>query len=168
MDIRKLVPDDAPAWLAIRERMLTEHPESFGSDVSDLEGTSVAEIEMRIAKNSGPDAVMYGAFENDNLVGTIGFFQDGGTKRKHIRVIWGTYVAPEVRRRNCGRLLIERALVDLRKLEGVKRVALDVSHSSPAARALYESFGFESYGVEPDSLLVEGRLVDTTLMTLRI
>lgn len=168
MEIRPLVPGDALSWLAIRTRMLTEHPESFGSDAGDFAGTTVVEVATRIADNSGPDSIMYGAFERGELVGTIGFFQDGGAKRKHLRVIWGMYVAPEVRRRSCGKLLMERALADLRGLEGVSRVSLDVSSSSGPAQALYESFGFEVYGVEPDSLLVEARLVDTTLMTLRL
>ncbi len=168
MEIRSLSLEDAPAWLAIRSRMLKEHPESFGADSADFEGTTVAEIEARIAANSGPDSIMYGGFDGELLVGTIGFFQRGGTKRLHVREIWGMYVAPEARRLGVGRALLERALADIRQLPGVLRVGLEVSVSNTQARALYEELGFEAYGIEPSGLKIGDHLEDTVLMSRKL
>ena len=78
MEIRPLTPADATAWRAIRLRMLSEHPEAFESDAGEFESVAVAEVEERIRANSGPDQVMYGAFDGADLVGTIGFFQHRG------------------------------------------------------------------------------------------
>jgi hypothetical protein len=37
-----------------------------------------------------------------------------------------------------------------------------------AARALYRSFGFETYGTEPNALKVDDRYIDEDYMILRI
>jgi len=45
---------------------------------------------------------------------------------------------------------------------------LSVSDSAGAARRLYERMGFRSWGIEPASLLVNGRLVGMHHMVFRL
>ena len=54
-------------------------------------------------------------------------------------------VAPSVRRRGIGSVLLDRTLADL-SARGVEAVFLEVRESNSAARALYESRGFASVG----------------------
>ena len=54
-------------------------------------------------------------------------------------------VAPEARRIGIGRALLDRALAELGEA-GARTVFLEVRESNHAARALYESNGFESIG----------------------
>jgi [ribosomal protein S18]-alanine N-acetyltransferase len=54
-------------------------------------------------------------------------------------------VAPRVRRRGVGRVLLERTLADL-EVRAVETVFLEVRESNSAARALYESQGFVMVG----------------------
>lgn len=168
MEIRPLTIADAESWQAIRRRMLRDHPEAFGADADDFERKTLEEVEQRIARHAGPDSRMYGAFDDEALVGTIAYYFEGPRKRRHVRVIWGMYVASEVRGRGIGRALVEHALADIRKLDDVRRVVLEVSESNAGARRLYESCGFEAYGVEPDGLLIGERLEPTVLMNLAL
>ena len=168
MEIRPLTLSDAPRWYAIRVRMLRDHPEAFGSDVDDVEAKGIAGVEERIRNHGGPDSRMFGAFDGEELVGTIAYYFEGPKKRRHVRILWGMYVSPEVRGGGVGRALVERVLAEVAALPGVERIALEVSASNTAARRLYEATGFESYGVEPDGLRIGDCCEDTVLMSRRL
>jgi len=58
----------------------------------------------------GRDNAIFGAFDGQDLVGTVGLHRERGLKLAHKAVIWGVYVAPSFRQRGVGRLLrrIER------------------------------------------------------------
>ena len=49
-------------------------------------------------------------------------------------------------------------------MRGLRKITLGVNAANPAAIALYEAAGFESFGVEPGFLLVDGALQDEVHM----
>ena len=53
-------------------------------------------------------------------------------------------------------------------MQGVRKVQLSVITSQPAARRLYASLGFRSFGIEPRALHVDGRYLDEEYMYLRL
>ena len=106
------------------------------------------------------DNAIFGAFDGKHLVGTVGLHRKSGRKLAHKALIWGVYVAPSFRQRGIGRLLLERALAHAASLPGVLRVTLGVNTENTAAIALYESLGFETFGLERGFLLVDGVLHD--------
>ena len=69
-------------------------------------------------------------------------------------------MAASFRRRGIGSELLQAAIVHARSLAGVRRIALGVNDTNAAARALYRSAGFVSYGVEPQALQIDGRFHD--------
>lgn len=152
--IRILVEDDAAAFRGLRTRALIEHPEAFFSTVEEERPLSV--IQQQLRDRPGGSAI-FGAFDGDALVGTIGIRRETFRKGQHKAIIWGMYVAPECRRRGLARSLVQRALEHARSLEGVSVVQLTVTAGNAAARALYEAEGFTLWGVEPDALRVETR-----------
>jgi RimJ/RimL family protein N-acetyltransferase len=52
-----------------------------------------------------------------------------------------------------------------RELNGLEQITLVASANLPAQR-LYESLGFQSYGVEPHSLRIGDQYIDDVLMVL--
>jgi len=50
----------------------------------------------------------------------------------------------------------------------VKRINLSVTATNEPARRLYESLGFEPYGLEKQAFRWDGRDYDKLLMTLRV
>jgi ribosomal protein S18 acetylase RimI-like enzyme len=69
------------------------------------------------------------------------------------------FVEPQARGSGLGRALAEAALARARE-RGCARVELDVNEANPAALALYESLGFESWSDPPGgrNLLMRRRL----------
>ena len=166
MVIRKLLPEDATAFQALRLRGLLEIPSAFSSSHAEEVDTPESVIAQRLASKA--DGAVLGAFSDTNLAGVIGVQRERQRQLAHKAIIWGMYVAPEVRQKGMGRSLLLRAIdMAARELE-VRTVNLGVNTQNKAAITLYESVGFRTYGTEPGFLMVNGELHDEYLMTMSI
>ena len=159
--IRQLRPADADAYRSLRLSGLAESPEAFGSDFA-TESASPIEAFAKTLES----LYVAGAFDGDRLVGVTGFRQLDREKTRHRGDIWGVYVAPDARGKGIGRGVMEHVLEHARGR--VLQVHLSVTTGNSPAVALYEHLGFERYGTEPRSLLVNGRYLDEYLMVLRL
>ena len=74
------------------------------------------------------------------------------------------YVAPEHGRRGVGRALLRHVIDAARREPGLEQLVLTVTHTNAAARTLYESEGFRSFGIEPRAIRVDGRYFDKNHM----
>jgi ribosomal protein S18 acetylase RimI-like enzyme len=160
--IRRLVTADAQAYRALRLRGLAENPDAFTSSYEAEAAAPLARIEARLAAD-GPDAV-FGAFVDGLLAGVLGLAREPRAKGHHRATVFGMYVAPEFSRRGIGRALV-RHLVDAASREpGLEQLVLTVTQTNVAARLLYESEGFRSFGVEPRAIRVGERYLDKNHM----
>lgn len=163
MKYRKLTSDDAEIWKQIRIRMLTDHPEMFGEELTEFKANA-DEIASGRVKNEG----IIGAFHEGELVGVCGRRRPlEKSKLKHTANIWGMYVVPEVRRQGVARELVRLALESL-KAEGVEIVYIGVGSENERARTLYEQSGFTAWGTQPDCLRVSGVDYSITHMYQRL
>jgi ribosomal protein S18 acetylase RimI-like enzyme len=166
VDIRTLAEGDAAAYFALRLRALTEEPEAFGSTADEFAETPLADIAARLRPSA--DAFFLGAWAAA-LVGCVRFVREEGRKDRHKAFISGMYVAPEARGQGTGRALLHETLARAVAMPGLEQLHLTVVTVNVAARALYRSFGFISYGIEPRTLkLDDGRYLDEDLMWLRL
>lgn len=169
LEIRPLTEDDAPAWRELRLRMLRDHPDVFGSSWEEFERQSLEEVARRMReRNSPPDNALFGAFMNGVLIGSTGLHREEGAKDRHKAMIWGVYAAPEARGRGVGRALMEAAIVRARATPGVERLVLAVATHNTAARGLYISFGFTSWGLERHALKLPDRYIDEEFFALEL
>lgn len=159
--LRPILPSDVDAYVALRRRMLEEHPEAFLERPFEFEAGAREKTLQRIGVDPFDETRgIVGGFAGGRLVGAAGWAQETGPARRHIGVVWGMYVAPEARRAGMGRALLEAAVGRLRALEGVRQVHLSVMAPNTAARALYDAMGFRVYGVEPRAMIVNGVALD--------
>lgn len=164
IQIRKLTAPDAHAWAANRLEALQSHPLAFGSSVPDSIEPLIDRFLSTVA--AADSSAIFGAFQDDRLVGTTGINRDPGLKDRHKAFIWGVYVAPEARRSGIAEQLLRTAIQQARDWPGVELIHLTVSEFAPEARRLYEKLGFEAWGNEPKALLHQGRYVSELHMTL--
>lgn len=161
---RSLTPDDLDDYIAIRREMLEKTPHHFASSPAD--DRSNDREAMRSILGGAPTNRVFAAFDGERLVGVTGALVEPKVKRRHALYVWGVYVAPTHRRRGIARRLLADVLSMARALPDVRQIDLGVSAEAPAARALYESLGFEAWGREPSALLVDGKLYDELHMQL--
>ena len=157
IQIRRLTPEDAQLYRAIRLESLRANPEAFGSTF-EVESTHPLPW---FAERIGSCEV-FGAFANDELVGTAGLLRHKGRKEEHKTYLWGMYVRATVRGSGVGRRLVETLIACAR--DHVELIQLAVVSTNDQARRLYASLGFVEYGVERKSLKHDGQYFDEILM----
>jgi RimJ/RimL family protein N-acetyltransferase len=162
--IRFLQGGDAARFQALRLEALRAAPEAFASSYEEEVDRPLSVIEQRLA---GPDGFVVGAFDpQDRLVGVAGFVRQAHRKMAHKGLIWGMYVQQAHRGRGLGRRLLQQLLRRAAALPGIEQVQLGVMADNTAAQALYQSFGFQAYGLERAAIKLDGRFLDEILMAL--
>jgi GNAT superfamily N-acetyltransferase len=139
--IRRLRPDDAASFRAIRLEAVKVDPEALGSTFELEDRLDVAWFARRLE-----DSHVMGAFQDGKLVGTAGFSIQQGQKNAHKGRLWGMYVRSSSRKLGVGRLLL-CAVLDVAR-ESVELIQLSVVTERRPARRLYDSAGFVEFGVE--------------------
>jgi RimJ/RimL family protein N-acetyltransferase len=164
MELRTIDANDAAAFRALRLAALAECPTAFSSSYEEECDIPLAETAQRLAPDH--NRAIFGAFDGPGLVATVGLQRESRRKRAHKAIIWGVYVAPSFRGRGLGRKLLERALTHARSMPDLMQVTLGVNTANKAAIALYESVGFQRFGLERGFLRVDGVLYDELHMAL--
>jgi GNAT superfamily N-acetyltransferase len=164
--IRTLTDDDIDAYIALRQRALRECPLAFASSPENDFASSHEVLEAQLDR--APDWMLFGAFEDETLAGTVGLFRTQHPKSAHWMQLWGMYVAPERRSRGLGERLLEAAIAHARGVRDVAWIDLGVTTAAEDARRLYERAGFTIWGTQPEALRYEGHAVDQHYMALRL
>jgi ribosomal protein S18 acetylase RimI-like enzyme len=99
----------------------------------------------RIEKNS-----IFAGFDQQELVGLIGFYRHSGPKDKHKGVVWGMYVKPRLRGSGFASALLN-SIIELAQTQ-VEQIQLTVVTSNQRAIRFYEASGFRGYGIEKNAL----------------
>lgn len=164
--VRRLVPADALAFQALRLAGLQAHPEAFGSTYAEEKDWPVERVRDWLTVR--PDAGVFGAFENERLVGVLGLGRQARPNFAHVGFLWGMYVESQAVGRGVGRALVDAALALARSQPGLRHVTLQVNAQNRAAIALYQSAGFVEIGREPDAMRVGNGFCDELRMYLPI
>ena len=157
VQIRRLGRSDAEDYRTIRLRALETSPEAFGSVHAVEAARPLADFAERLAASA-----VFGAYAGGPIVGMAGFKRETGPRDRHKGFIWGVYVEPAARGQGVGAALMEALIASAR--DAVEQLTLAVVSSNQAAIALYEKFGFETYGVEPRALKGAEGYADEVLM----
>lgn len=154
---------DAARWRDLRLHMLREHPDAFGTS---YEVALASPLETYAQRLRDPERWTLGAFEGEQLLGSVGLRREAGAKDRHKAMIWGIYTAPEARGRGIGKALLGEAIARARAVPGIEQIVLAVTTHNTVARSLYTALGFQTYGLERHALKLGDRYLDEELMVL--
>src|SRR5690242_4413685 len=159
VQIRQLTPAAAEAFRELRLEGLRLNPEAFGSIYE-------FEKDQPLEKYSGwlTSSTIFGAYQNSRLIGTASFTQLSGLKDSHKGLLRAMYVRPAARRSGAGRQLVQ-AIIDHAR-QKVEQLQLAVVSTNEPALRLYQSLGFQQYGLEKNALKHNGLYSDEILMSL--
>lgn len=167
MNIRVLGESDAHLYQQLRLSSLKVNPEAFGSTFEREAEFTIETVVDRIKPTK--DKFVLGAFDaRGTLVGIVTFMREAGLKTAHKGNVYGMYVAPEMRGRGLAKLLMLELIVLAKACDGLEQVNLTVVSNNDSAKKLYESVGFEVYGLERNALKFNGQYYDEDLMVLKL
>lgn len=164
VQVMQLGPTDAPAFQVLRLKGLREDASAFGSSHEEEKDRTLDSVAQRLTPQNGQ--VVLGAFVDEQLVGLVGLGRESMNKLAHKAYVWGMYVAAEKRGQGIGRALLTRLLSFARQAGDIRQVNLCVNSRNDSARRLYESLGFQVWGHERGSMIVDGQLHDEFHMSL--
>ncbi len=141
IDIRQLVPDDAPAYKALR--LEASRDGWFGISQDAERAYTVALLRETLNQNDG--SYLLGAFVNQRMIAMVGF---GRGMSPSTGTLFGLFVQPEWRRSGIGQQLC-KALIER---EAGTDIKLEVRPDNLSAIKLYESLGFLIVDRGPESL----------------
>lgn len=159
MKMKMLTKNDWEIWKQFRLAALKNSPESFGSSYEEeLTWPDVA-FQNQLSKSE-----IFGAFIDDLLVSSAGFYTLNSLKTKHRGVIWGMYTLAEYRGEGIASALIQAIITHARSR--VTQLHLTCVTSNLGAVMFYQKLGFKIYGTEPRALKIGDAFFDEHLMIL--
>jgi len=167
MRIASLDTSDAPRY---RELMLEAYvlaADAFTSTAGERAAEPLGWWERRIASPDGLSQ-SFGAFAEDQLVGTVALEYSAKPKTCHSALVLGMYLRPSARRQRAGTALLQAALAAARARPGIEVLRLTVTEGNEPAIRLYESVGFSAWGIEPLAIRTASGFKGKVHMSLRL
>ena len=165
MQIRILKAKDAKQFWHLRLEALRKVPRAFGDSASEFRRTTIQKTAERL-RPSRKSGFILGAFIDGELVAVAGLARNQGEKIRHKALVWGVYVREPVRERGIGKALMSALIVRASELPGLEQLRLAVGTDQHAARKLYRSLAFKTYGRDSRCMKVGSRYVDMEHMVL--
>jgi ribosomal protein S18 acetylase RimI-like enzyme len=167
--IRRLTSNEVELFRQIRTESVQLHPEAFCDCPEEMLGYSEQKMhDFADPSDSFPQKFILGAFENDTLLGVVGFFREESVKERHRGYIWSVYTRPEARGKGVSRALMETLIAEAKRIDGIEFLVLDVSTTQQAAKNLYLSLGFVVTGKNPCIYKMGETYVDNESMLLKL
>ncbi|MEJ7804751.1 MAG: N-acetyltransferase [Telluria sp.] len=164
MKTRVLTPADVNAYRGLRLSGILESPGVAWASHGEESRLSLEQIQQRLTAT--PHQIIFGGFLDRRLVAIGGFKREAMSQVHHRGNIWGLYVAPAVRGKGLGRLMLSDMLVHMRQIPELVQLTLVVSSDNDVARSMYEKLGFVKTGVERRSVCIDGHYHDEDRMVL--
>jgi RimJ/RimL family protein N-acetyltransferase len=156
------------AYRELRLEALQRYPTAFGSDYASSVAHPLSFWEERMAQGAkGEQGVTYLALAGDTLVGMMSLVRNTQAKTWHSASIFAVYVTPAWQGAGIADALLGACLEHGRAL-GLRTIRLAVVTTNASAIRLYLRHGFTVYGVERETLFVNGAYYDELLMACNL
>ncbi|MBV6633009.1 MAG: GNAT family N-acetyltransferase [Alphaproteobacteria bacterium] len=153
--IRILNRTDASDYRALRLEALEQDPAAFGATLEEDQAKSRPWFRRGLHEHT-----VFGAIDADgSLIASAGFVRGERLKQRHKATIYGLYVAPGHRGKGVARSLLQQLIASAEE-QGIEQLQISVVTDNTTAGTLYESLGFEAYGLEPQALKYKDRYYD--------
>ncbi|WP_439741455.1 GNAT family N-acetyltransferase [Bacillus pseudomycoides] len=163
--IRVLSDLDAVQYWNLRLQALQMNPESF---VTTYEEAMQKEnpVEEVVRNLNSKTSYTFGAFNKENqLMGVVTLLTEQKAAYKHKGHLVAMYVDHQSRGKGLAKCLI-RALIEKARELKIEQISLGVVSDNEAAKKLYQSIGFTTYGIEKRALKINGIYRDDEHMVL--
>ncbi len=165
--IAPLTSQDLSRYRLLMLEGYTQAPDAFTSTPEERAAEPESWWLQRMADPSGR-TLAFGAFQGQELVGTVALEFYSKPKTKHKADLIGIYVTPRARGFGVGKQLVSAALDSARARPGIKVITLTVTEGNDTAINLYLAVGFVEFGIEPMAILTPSGYKSKVYMWLQL
>ena len=163
--IRKLLPHESYIYREIRLSCMKNASDYFGSTYEEEVLNPKLKFETFIEIKS-PDHFMFGAFDDETLIGITGFHRMERQRDRHRGEVVQVYVDANYRGQNVGEKLIRNVLEYAFTLDGIEQAQLSAIAGNEKAIKLYEKIGFRTFGIQKNYFKMGETYTDQCFMQL--
>jgi RimJ/RimL family protein N-acetyltransferase len=153
-------------YRAIRLECLKKYPHNFGSLYEDELQSSQLKFDKIITENNDTD-FLYGAFDEENLVGICGCIKENRVKTKHTAEISHMYLKKEYGGKGVATELLKLSIKKIFSNLVTEQIILGVVASNLQAIKLYKAIGYEQYGFFENYYKFDNKYESLVMMILR-
>ncbi|HEY8559992.1 MAG TPA: GNAT family N-acetyltransferase [Pyrinomonadaceae bacterium] len=139
ISIRQLNPDDWRRFSAIRLKALQSDPLVFGSNYEAESKFAEADWRRRLAAE---DSAIFMLFAGEKPIGITGVSVWRDDPANKTAIFWGSWLAPEFRRRGLSKLMYETRLEWVRARPNFERIIVSHRASNVASKYANQKHGF--------------------------
>jgi ribosomal protein S18 acetylase RimI-like enzyme len=166
-ELRTVGPKDAAEFWALRFEMLELEPFAYSADLEDFADTTIGD-QVRKLEAMGDGEFVLGAWWHGELVGCAILRYESGRKFTHIANVFSVYVKAHARGRGIAKAMMLEVIARARLLPRITKLNISVMSPQTAARAMYESLGFQAWGCEPQAMMIDGVFADEAHLVLKL
>jgi ribosomal protein S18 acetylase RimI-like enzyme len=144
------------------------YPAAFTSGFEEKALLPLNWWENRLSVSEAAKDVVLGLWVKNVLCGVVGVQFESREKIQHKSTLFGMYVSEQFQKRGYGRALVGSAIDAALLRQGVNQMQLTVTEGNTRAVDLYESFGFQQYGIEPKAFFASGVYLAKVHMSISI
>lgn len=152
MHVALLTPEHTMAYKALMLHAYEHAADSFTSTPQERALQPDSWWRNRIADPTGL-SVVFGAFAEKAMVGTVSLEFYAKTKTRHKALVVAMFVHENFRGQGLARQLMQAVVAYGMARQGLRVLQLEVTQGNVAAERLYQSLGFQPFGVEPMAVL---------------
>jgi len=132
--------------------------------------TQTDELSSPFPTKDKEDDFTLGAYKDDQLVGVVSFSRDGFNREKlrHKGLLYRMYVSRNFQGKGIGKKLIGELINRVQTIGSIEQINLTVINSNLKAKALYEKFGFVTFGSEVNAIKWKEKYFTEDQMVLRL
>ena len=158
ISIRRLTQTDGGIYRSLMLRAYSEHDSAF---TSTFEERATKQVEWWTRRLQDPTTLTLGAFDaNDSLIGSARLEAYQRTRERHKISLTAMYVMKDHASKGVGRKLVDEALAESRRMNGIEIMNLTVTADNLPAVRLYSKVGFQSFGREIRAVKAPGAYLD--------
>jgi ribosomal protein S18 acetylase RimI-like enzyme len=153
--VRLLGANDAERFKSLRILAAQTSPKSVWPTPEEEMARSIEQAADRIQET--PTQAVFGAFDGAVLAGITGIRREPLQKISHKAMVWSVFVHPSYRGQGIAQALLAAATAHASGKWRSVQLMLCVNVENEAAKKLYVSQGFQTFGLEPRAMQVDGR-----------
>jgi len=165
MELRRLTQRDLNSYFENRLRALQNAPTAFLTTYVEEKARGSNHFSRSIC-HEGNERAIFGAVNNEIIIGAVGIYKEDRPKTNHKAIVWGMYVDEGQRNQGLGGRLLDLAIQFAKNQMNVSGIYLSVESANSSAKNLYLSKGFAIWGTEPRAMTHEGQFYDEHHMVL--